>query len=119
MGSPSKEKSSAELPTINKTDTRKELAKLAGVGERTYGKAVAILHSDNKDVKQKEFHGNQHTGGLNSISDKVQSEPIHTTDELAKLAGGKNSLTLPKSDKSINKVHTTDELAKLANDGGL
>jgi hypothetical protein len=27
MGRPSKEKSSAELPTINKTDTRKELAK--------------------------------------------------------------------------------------------
>ena len=32
VGRPSKEKSSAELPTINKTDTRKELAKLAGVG---------------------------------------------------------------------------------------
>ena len=48
------------MPKINKTDTRKELAKLAGVG---------------------------HTGGLNPISDKVQSEPIHTTDELAKLAG--------------------------------
>ena len=31
--------------------------------------------------------------------------------------GGKNSLTLPKSDKSINKVHTTDELAKLAGVG--
>ena len=30
--------------------------------------------------------------------------PIHTTDELAKLAGGKNSLTLPKSDKSINPI---------------
>ena len=26
-------------------------------------------------------------------------------------------MTLPKSDKSINKVHTTDELAKLANVG--
>ena len=55
VGRPSKEKSSAELPTINKTDTRKELAKLAG------------------DKKSE----------------------------------------LPKSDKPINPIHTTDEFAKL------
>ena len=35
---------SADLPkTISPVDTRKELAKLAGVGERTYGKATACL----------------------------------------------------------------------------
>jgi len=39
VGRPSKEKSSADLPTI-KINTRKELSKLAGVGERTYGKAA-------------------------------------------------------------------------------
>ena len=87
MGRPSKEKLSAELPTINKTDTRKELAKLANVGHTAYHHAKTILDSDNEEVKQKVLSGNQHTGGLNPISDKVQSEPIHTTDELAKLAG--------------------------------
>ena len=75
------------MPTINKTDTRKELAKLAGVGHTAYHQAKTILDSDNEEVKQKVLSGNQHTGGLNPISDKVQSEPIHTTDELAKLAG--------------------------------
>lgn len=44
VGRPSIDKLSANLPTINeKVDTRKELSKLAGVGERTYGKAAAIF----------------------------------------------------------------------------
>lgn len=39
-----KDKPSANLPNpIDKVDTRAELAKLAGVGERTYGKAATIL----------------------------------------------------------------------------
>lgn len=43
---------SANLPkSIEKIDTRKELSKLAGVGERTYGKAAAILSSNNDEVK--------------------------------------------------------------------
>ncbi len=49
-----KEKPLANLPNpIEKVDTRKELSKLAGVGERTYGKAAAILSSDNDEVKTK------------------------------------------------------------------
>ena len=45
---------SANLPKAEqKVDTRKELSKLAGVGERTYGKAAAILSSDNDEVKTK------------------------------------------------------------------
>ena len=97
------------MPKINKTDTRKELAKLAGVGHTgglnpisdkvqsepihttdelaklagvghtAYHQAKTILDSDNEEIKQKVLSGNQHTGGLNPISDKVQSEPIHTT----------------------------------------
>jgi hypothetical protein len=36
---------------IKKIDVRKELAKLAGVGERTYGKATAILNNKNRYKK--------------------------------------------------------------------
>lgn len=32
-------------------ETREQLSKLAGVGERTYGKATAILNSDNEEIK--------------------------------------------------------------------
>ena len=48
----------ANLPNpIEQVDTRAELAKLAGVGERTYGKASAILNSNNEDVKNAVMSG--------------------------------------------------------------
>jgi hypothetical protein len=59
----------ANLPKLGneKIDTRKELSKLANVGERTYGKAVDILHNNNEEVKQKVLSGNMsiNAGGLN------------------------------------------------------
>jgi len=69
------------------------------------------------EEKAKEKQGTR--SDLNIVQKSAPSQLGKTRDTMAKLAGGKNSLTLPKSDKSINKVHTTDELAKLANDGGL
>lgn len=73
VGRPSKEKLLAELPTINKVDTRKELAKLAGVGERTYGKATVILNSDNEEIKQKVMSGEKSIdAGYNEIKPKKE-----------------------------------------------
>ena len=40
QGRPSKEKLSANLLAVSKIDTRKEAAKVAGVGERTYDAAA-------------------------------------------------------------------------------
>lgn len=49
---------SANLPKVTSTvDTRKELATLAGVSERTYGKGTKILNSDNEDIKNKVLSG--------------------------------------------------------------
>ena len=104
MGSPSKEKSSAELPTINKTDTRKELAKLAGVGERTYGKAVAILHSDNKDVKQKVMNGKKSIdAGYNEIKPikEVKSSSVDTQIHENLKIENKPILEQPKTKKCL------------------
>lgn len=65
----------ANLPKAvkQKIDTRKELSKLAGVGERTYGKATAILDSDNKEVKQKVMSGEKSIdAGYNEIKPKKE-----------------------------------------------
>ena len=76
MGRPSKEKSSAELPTINKTDTRKELAKLAGVGERTYGKAV---------IESNKTRNSSYPPNLGDMK-KERNRDNETERQLAKLA---------------------------------
>ena len=104
VGRPSKEKSSAELPTINKTDTRKELAKLAGIGERTYGKAVAILHSDNKDVKQKVMNGKKSIdAGYNEIKPikEVKSSSVDTQIHENLKIENKPILEQPKTKKCL------------------
>ena len=51
VGRPTKEKSTANLPTINKVNTRAELSTLANVPERTYDKIKTVLDSGNEEVK--------------------------------------------------------------------
>jgi hypothetical protein len=72
---------SAILPKGQPIDVRKELAKTAGVKERTYSKAVAILNSDNEKVKQEVRSGKQTiNSGYNEIRPKAEpkAEPPMT-----------------------------------------
>lgn len=77
--------SSANLPNLeSKIDTRKELAKLAGTSERTYGKAAAILHSDNEDIKQDVMSGKKSIdAGYNEIKPKQENPKETTTKDIS------------------------------------
>ncbi|MEA5012905.1 MAG: hypothetical protein VB100_14425 [Angelakisella sp.] len=60
IGGGDKKSGSTILPNpinINSVDTRKELAKVAGVSEGTYTKGVKILNSDNEEVKKQILSG--------------------------------------------------------------
>jgi hypothetical protein len=65
---------SANLPKVQEPiNTRAELAKLANTKERTYSKAVAILNSENEEVKQKVLDGKQTIdSGYNEIRPKLE-----------------------------------------------
>jgi len=104
---------SANLPKVTeKMDVRKELAKLADVGDRTYGKGAKVLQSDNEDVKAKVLSGEYSIDkGYNEISKKPKSEigkdkpNIDINKKLSKISND-----LSKSVTNLTDTATCDEL---------
>jgi hypothetical protein len=78
---------SANLPKVDTPiNTRIELAKLAGVGERTYGKATAILNSNNEIIKQVVLKNEKSIdAGYKEIKGDSKSKGIKTSENLISL----------------------------------
>ena len=84
------------VTTVDKVDTTKKLAEVAGVGKETYRMGAKILNSDNEEVKQAVLSGEMSiNAGYNKIRENKKVEDTNvTTSTLSSIT---TSLTQPKT----------------------